>query len=250
MSDKKRTRVYQSGSQKRKLAAIKEKTLNDVLEKIPKISNYFSTHQKPGTSKDITNTTSSETSATSPSTSDSVPAASMCPAPTEINLSQESNPELEDNFKNDVGLWTAPYSNDMIDFWIKQGQTGLQHCDGELFSKISVSQTRPDGKGCSSRKCIISLFYRTLQNKERVNRFWLCFSPSTGKVYCYICKLMSIGAQSNLAGEGFCNWKHASERLISHETSKIHVDSVVAFSIRSKELARIDHLLQQEVIYF
>lgn len=39
---------------------------------------------------------------------------------------------------------------------------------------------------------------------------------------------------------GFCDWKHANNRLISHKTSKNHLNTVIALAFRSKELGRID----------
>jgi hypothetical protein len=34
-------------------------------------------------------------------------------------------------------------------------------------------------------------FIRRLTNGETVQKYWLMYSPSTGKTYCYVCKLFS-----------------------------------------------------------
>jgi len=37
---------------------------------------------------------------------------------------------------------------------------------------------------------------------------------------------------------GFCDWKHENSRLISHETFKEHLNSMIILAFRSKELGR------------
>ena len=72
-------------------------------------------------------------------------------------------------------------------------------------------------------------FRRQTFNNETVNRSWLCYSPTTGKIYCYICKLVAV-QNSQISSNGFCDWKHANERLTEHEKSKSHLDSVRIFA--------------------
>jgi hypothetical protein len=52
---------------------------------------------------------------------------------------------------------------------------------------------------------------------------------------------------SSFAGEGYSNWKRAQEKIAMHETSKSHLESVIALTLRSKQHANIDRILQQEV---
>ncbi|XP_065664481.1 uncharacterized protein LOC136086134 [Hydra vulgaris] len=49
--------------------------------------------------------------------------------------------------------------------------------------------------------------------------------------------------RSQFTHDGFCDWKHADNRLISHETSKDHLNSVINLAVRSKELGRINNEL-------
>lgn len=86
----------------------------------------------------------------------------------------------------------------------------------------------------------MNLFEREKKNGKLVKRIWLCFLPTTGKLYCSACKLMS-SSPSQLTHEGFCDWKHASARLAEHETSNDHIAAVVSVARRGKELGIIEH---------
>lgn len=149
---------------------------------------------------------------------------------------------------NDIGLWTNSPTEAMINFWIKQGSSELQHHNEQDLTEFSVPQSRDDGY--VDRKCSASIFYRTLPNKERLDRFWLCFSPSSGKLYCYVCKLLAKDRGNSFITEGFCDWKHSSDRVTEHEKSKFHVDSIVACATRANHIACIDKALQQQVSIF
>jgi hypothetical protein len=126
----------------------------------------------------------------------------------------------------------------LIDYWVKVGSSNVQNCSQELF--IQKSKKQFDVK--FTRKCNKSLFERKTTNGEIVKRSWLCFSPFNGSIFCFVCKLMSK-TRSQFTHGGFCDWKHADNRLISHETSKDHLNSVINLAVRSKELNRIDNEL-------
>ncbi|XP_065658754.1 zinc finger MYM-type protein 1-like [Hydra vulgaris] len=49
--------------------------------------------------------------------------------------------------------------------------------------------------------------------------------------------------RSQFTHDGFCDWKHADNRLTSHKTSKGHLNSVINLAVRSKELGRINNKL-------
>jgi len=130
----------------------------------------------------------------------------------------------------------------VIDYLAKNGVEA--HCDDKLMLRHSVRQKRLSNNK-RSRRCQTSMFQRTNTNGETVKRTWLCFSPSMGKLYCYVCKLMATSG-SQLTNEGFCDWVHASKRLGEHERSKVHLDAVVALLNRSNELNRTDHELAKQ----
>lgn len=98
-------------------------------------------------------------------------------------------PEISNSFigfKNDVGIWPQNSANEMIKYWIIQRSTNLQNCDEKLLETKSYLQISAH----YTRKCSIHFFKRITKNREVINRNWLCFSPTTGKLYCYICKLL------------------------------------------------------------
>lgn len=251
-------RSFPSGSQKRKAASEKEKKIQETLAKMPKISTFFSPQPDPcsggtlGTSQKAAEDKPSspaeilegEFSAPSPSAGISEAGANV-----ELHPLHQVEENVAVNLKSDVGLWSPPFDDNMIDFWVRKKSTEIQNLDENLFSLFSIAQARQD-QSDTERKCSKALFYRKNKNQELLNRFWLCFSPSTGKVYCYICKLLAMQSPSNLVSGGFCDWKHASERLSQHELSKEHVNALIAFRTRSNNLGRIDRALQQQVISF
>uniref|UniRef100_H2YLB0 HAT C-terminal dimerisation domain-containing protein n=1 Tax=Ciona savignyi TaxID=51511 RepID=H2YLB0_CIOSA len=72
---------------------------------------------------------------------------------------------------------------------------------------------------------------------EQVDRTWLCYSKTSGRVYCFVCKLMS-STVSKLTS-GLNKWKHAHEILMNHENSKQHLDAMAALCAR-KSSSQID----------
>lgn len=256
-------RNHPSGAQKRKEASEREKHHEQLLSKIPKINTFFSVH---GSESPISSNRDS-VPVSDRSGSPSLVAIPIEPEkrdnPATINSDSVSDNLLLDsdevdsgapvanqneNYLDDVGLWKESFTGDEIEYWIKKGSKDLQHCDEKLFFKSSFCQERTDV--ATVRRCSKNLFSRILQNKEFVQRSWLCFPPSTGKVYCYICKLMSDPSQSKFAGNGYCNWKKAAESVSQHEVSKNHLDSIVQFSQRSNQLSRVDQLLEKQVCNF
>lgn len=57
-------------------------------------------------------------------------------------------------------------------------------------------------------------YTRSLKNGEKVARE--CFSPSTGKVYCFFCTLFS-DTKSALSDCRFCHWKNAAHQFEEQE---------------------------------
>jgi hypothetical protein len=58
---------------------------------------------------------------------------------------------------------------------------------------------------------------------ETAQRVSVIYFPETGKIYCYVCKLFRVSANkfSNQFKAGFDDWKHASSRIVYHETSNV-----------------------------
>lgn len=85
-------------------------------------------------------------------------------------------------------------------------------------------------------------FFRVKQNKEIVNRTWLVLSPTNKCLYCWVCKLFSDN-KTTLAGSGFSDWKHVTERLSEHEKSILHRQCIIKMSSRMQLTHRIDSSL-------
>ena len=84
------------------------------------------------------------------------------------------------------------------------------------------------------RKLNDTAFTTLSPNGEKVERNWLMYSPSTGCVFCFVCKLFSINSASNsssLATTGFDSWDHIG-RLNDHERSVQHRESLSKYAIR------------------
>ena len=63
-----------------------------------------------------------------------------------------------------------------------------------------------------TRHCTKLLFTRTHSlSGEKLDVSWLCYSKTTGRIYCFVCKLMSINTSSFITS--FNDWKHARKSI-------------------------------------
>lgn len=83
-------------------------------------------------------------------------------------------------------------------------------------------------------------------NGERVSREWLCYSPSRGKVFCFACKVFGQSQKSPFATHGFCDWKHAADKLAEHENSISHRQAMVAYIRQSSDCGTVDSELRKQ----
>jgi hypothetical protein len=63
-----------------------------------------------------------------------------------------------------------------------------------------------------------------MANGKRVLREWMVYSQVSGKLFCYICKLLDMDSvsRSSFADDGFNDWKNGKVRIRQHETSDAH----------------------------
>ncbi|XP_031345831.1 zinc finger MYM-type protein 1-like [Photinus pyralis] len=254
-------RTYKSGAEKRKLAEIKEKSKADLIAKIPRITNFLRLSH-PSTSQQHQHIQEHENSEliTSQMKPDeeieliekgkgNVEIEQLQP-PSVLNVSVDDDDDSVRNeiicneYVNDIGLWPTNVSH-LIDYWSKVGTSALQNCNDEIFKEKSFKQIVGSGANVNARRCQLSMFKRRSHNGEMIERSWLCFSPSNGRVYCFACKLLS-SADTQFSRDGYCDWKHASSRLVAHEISKPHLNATIALVQRSKEMGRIDAELARE----
>ncbi|XP_015377559.1 PREDICTED: zinc finger MYM-type protein 5-like [Diuraphis noxia] len=126
----------------------------------------------------------------------------------------------------DPGNWPNNISQEVKYKIVKLGPTHLKNFD-------FPATVQSDG---SQRKCSPKFFYRILANNEKVDRVWLVYSPIKDCVFCFCCKMfINKKCHSDLATVGISDWRHVSDKLISLETSRHHVQSVKSwFEIKTR----------------
>ena len=90
-----------------------------------------------------------------------------------------------------------------------------------------------------------STFHCSLLNGGKKKRNWLCYSLSTGKAFCFQCKLFSP-EDSAFSRSGFCDWKNATQRMVAHESSKAHRDATMTLCRRAKASGHVNSLLIEQ----
>ena len=147
-------------------------------------------------------------------------------------------------YECDIGLW-QDLTEEMRDYWCRKGSNDCLNETASIHNSIQI-----DGKQkIFFRK---STFYCSLPNGEKKKRNWLCYSPSTGKAFCFQCKLFSPEDSAFFRGS-FCDWKNATQRMVAHESSKDHRDATMTLCRRAKASGHVNSLLiehcQAERIY-
>lgn len=145
-------------------------------------------------------------------------------------------------FNKDLGLGPENMKT-FLNYWISNYDSSMQFCDADLLKKKSEEQK--DGQ--KNRKCTEKMFYRVTKVDESIKRRWICFSPKTGPLYCFFCKLLDCNHDSPFTITGFCDWKHAGDRLISHETSTTHLKALSCFNNLQKENQCVNVQLAKEI---
>ncbi|XP_060864355.1 zinc finger MYM-type protein 1-like [Metopolophium dirhodum] len=124
-------------------------------------------------------------------------------------------------FSNDPAHWEI--NADLISYFSEN--IPIQNVDADL----TVSARQFGKKMRYFRK---EYFSRALGNGECVNRDWLIYSPSTGSVYCYVCKIFRHLQSSDKLTlvhqfeSGFDDWKNINVRMETHEQSNDHFNSI------------------------
>ena len=104
-----------------------------------------------------------------------------------------------------------------------------------------------------NRHFSLTHYDRTLPNGEQHDQKWLVYSKELDKLFCFCCKLFKSNdnsSRSQLASDGFGDWKHLSERLKAHETSNDHIHNMTAWidlQNRFKKNQTIDKHIQEQI---
>ena len=146
---------------------------------------------------------------------------------TYINVSKSGEAKSTTPFSNDIGTWTL-VSDQKREHFCKQGSFACHHHDNEFNASGRIFQGET-----FKRRRTKSLFFRDQLNGEKVQRDWICYSPSTGKLYCILCKLFSSpNKQSFLASSGYSDCKHVSRELRFHESSSLHQSCIAQLVVQ------------------
>lgn len=142
--------------------------------------------------------------------------------------------EKDEDFDKDPALWQN-ITDCMREYF-------LIHPPEQNMEFISKSERLIGDK---KRFFTINHLYRTKCNNDKVKREWLVLSPSTGAIFCWICRLFSKTVTALSSNIGFCDWSHTTVRLREHENSHSHRDAVCQMMNRKQTSSRIDSKLAE-----
>ncbi|KAL4103916.1 hypothetical protein QTP88_019233 [Uroleucon formosanum] len=71
---------------------------------------------------------------------------------------------------------------------------------------------------------------------DEMIKYWVKQGYATCKTAMKICKLLGT-KNGKFSSDGFCDWKHAAEKLSQRETSKHHLEAIIAINHREREIA-------------
>lgn len=241
-------RVQLSGAQKRKLAKQKEHTISVVKAKSRKLTNYL-VSVKQQVEQDFTDTINP------------LDKSIGCSANLDTALVLENEicgdplQSAEDDYKDeddkinqavDPGLW-IDFSADDVAYWVDSGPNNCQHHYGPFDKSCRIY-----AEGKITRYCSQKLFYGTKANGEQYRREWLLYSPSTGSVYCFVCKLFASKGSSLADKNGFSDWKN-NIQVDNHEQSATHKDCMLTYLTRrqgSGLLQKLEEQINEEYSYW
>eukprot|EP00794_Sanderia_malayensis_P015939 gene15939-biopygen13560 len=150
---------------------------------------------------------------------------------------------LVSHFSNDAAQWTE-ITEELRHYWASNGPTQCQRWTSPYIQSAREFKERARIK---TRYFSESLLHRKLPHGEKIKREWLLYSLSTGKVFCFYCKLFeSTNHSSMFSNEGFDDWKHP-EMIHVHERSSAHFESIQSCRRWKTRQSLIDTQHQQQI---
>ncbi|KAL7395864.1 hypothetical protein ABVT39_024568 [Epinephelus coioides] len=138
----------------------------------------------------------------------------------------------------DPALWGNISSDKVKSVLIERGPSSFQN----RRAKYPAS-TRDCGLGGRVRSLTNDMMCSRLPNGQLAPREWVVYSPSTGHVFCFACKL--FGVTKNAFVDGFCDWKHP-HRISEHERSPVHMSNMLTLMQRMSGTGAIDSALRKQ----
>ena len=132
----------------------------------------------------------------------------------EINETDTSLSEL------DPFYWKIPVSDSFRVQLVQIGSGPFQNKDGPF-----KSTPRENTKG-NIRNLTLKWFYQVMPDREKVLRKWMVYSPGSGNLYCFCCRLFTntINDSSSSFVTGFNTWWKLNPKVRDHEKSSNHLD--------------------------
>lgn len=112
----------------------------------------------------------------------------------------------------------------------------------EKLNFINSAKQYPDRK----RSCSTNMFFKNRLNGEKIQRTWILYSESLGKIFCFYCKLFA-NKPGHFSCDGFDDWKQPN-RIAEHEVSKDHCQAAFVFAKRSEDARSIKSDVQKQTV--
>lgn len=79
---------------------------------------------------------------------------------------------------------------------------------------------------------------KVFYSEDGVQRKWLTYDINSQKLFCYVCIVFSNSVDQSVFCTGLNDWRHVHQRILEHESSKIHCNSTQAYfaKIKNKDL--------------
>ena len=113
------------------------------------------------------------------------------------------------------------------------------------FTKSARTYTDHKTGKIKTRQLTKNLFTRQLANGESVERMYLVYSPSSGSLFCWVCRLYSKKVTLFSEG-GFTDWKHGNRNISEHENSISHREALMTLDAMKKSDKCIDQQVLQQ----
>ena len=149
--------------------------------------------------------------------------------------------EISIEYTADIGMWPKDITESLRAHWLQKGSQSCRNENSD-FKNSKIPDAQRDG----FRHCTSSLFKRAHSLTEHsFDMTWLCYSESQGKLFCFMCKLLS--PEENAFTRGFQDWKNATSLISSHSKSSAHRMALGHAVIRSKNSGVDKHLIEAQL---
>lgn len=96
-----------------------------------------------------------------------------------------------ENCSYDPGKW-GDFTDHDVNYWINRGPSVCQNHSGPFEPSRRYYDAESRARYCSK-----NTFLGKKANQEQFKREWLLYSPATGCVYCFVCKLFAPKEKQN-----------------------------------------------------